>query len=129
MFRKQLEEDLKNVWGFDEVRFCPRDDETNVLYFNIQQVVSEPIVGSGKTHFRVYGNIELNMDEANGQFGFIAHRKLTSKHEAVHRFQQQSDESGQLSTLFDQHRILTSQQFCWESDIEWNQAPTVEGIS
>jgi len=128
MFRQQLMDDLKAVWGFEEVRFCPRDDETNVLYFNIRSVVSEPQVGSGKTHFRVYGSIELNMDEANGQFGYIMHKKLIATCDAVKRFQQQSDETGLLSSLYDQHRILTTQDFCWESDIDWNEAPDIQGI-
>lgn len=126
MFRKQLESDLKEVFGFSVVRLNGIDDETEVLYCEIKEIVSTPIVGSGKTHFRVYCNLGLNQDEANGHYGYIHHKLLTSNSSRRETFQLQGDEIAQTQTLYEQHRILSHVECVWESDISWNDAPEIE---
>ena len=68
MFRPTLKKDLVDVFGFAQVRITGLDDESEVLYFNPIEIVSTPVVGSGKTHFRVYGELGIYQDEANGKF-------------------------------------------------------------
>lgn len=127
MFRKQLIEDLKDVFGFETVRITALDDETEVLFFNPENIVSTPIVGSGKTHFRVYGTLALNQDEANGVFGYLEHKLHSGNSPRRDCFQMVGDGQGMLIDLFDQHWIRSSLQIVWESDIDWNDAPHVEG--
>lgn len=128
MFRKQLTEDLRGVFGFDKVRICGLDDETEVLYFQPStDIVSTPIMGSGKTHFRVYGTIFINQDEANGVFGIIHHKLLSSNHPAKSKFMLTGDEKGLVQNLYDQHRVISSQDVVWESDVDWNDAPEITG--
>lgn len=129
MFRHLLIEDLKAVFEMKEARLCAIDDETECVYFNPQEVVSTPIVGSGKTHFRVYGTLGINQDEANGSYGFIHHKLLCSRHECAKKFQLQGDEQTTAQNLYDQHRILSSVPCVWESDVDWNNAPEIEGGS
>lgn len=127
MFRPQLTEDLRQVFGFKNVRMTGLDDETECIYFNPYDIVSTPIVGSGYTHFRIYGTISLNQDEANGKFGFLHHKLRTSNAECRKHFQVQSDERGRLVDLYDQHRIVCELDVVWEANIPWNQAPEIEG--
>lgn len=127
MFRPQLTEDLRQVFGFKNVRMTGLDDETECIYFNPYDIVSTPIVGSGYTHFRIYGTISLNQDEANGKFGFLHHKLRTSNAECRKHFQVQSDERGRLIDLYDQHRIVCELDVVWEANIPWNQAPEIEG--
>ena len=127
MFRPELEKDLKDVFGFKNVRLTAVDDETECIYFNPTSIVSTPAVGSGLTHFRVYGQIGLNQDEANGKFGYIHHKLRTSNANHAKRFQVQGDEEGRLVDLYDQHRILSLLNVVWEADIPWNKAPEIEG--
>lgn len=127
MFRHELEKDLRDVFGFKNVRLTGVDDETECIYFDPTSIVSTPIVGSGKTHFRVYGTLGLNQDEANGKFGYLHHKLRTTNAEHRKRFQVQGDEEGRLVDLYDQHRILSLLNVVWEADIPWNQAPEIEG--
>lgn len=127
MFRKQITEDLKNVFGFKNVRLTGLDDETECIYFNPADIVSTPIVGSGTTHFRIYGTISLNQDKENGKFGFLHHKLRTTDAECRKRFQVQGDERGRLIDLYDQHRIISELDVVWEADIPWNEAPDIEG--
>lgn len=127
MFRKELVKDLTDVFGMQHVRLCGLDDETEVLYFNPREIVSQPIVGSGTTHFRVYGELGINQDADNGEYGFIHHRLLTSKVPNAVRFQLQGDEQSIAQNLYDQHRILSTVSCVWEADIDWNNAPEIEG--
>lgn len=127
MFRKQLIADLKEVFGFDKIRICMLDDETEVIYCYPREIVSTPIVGSGTTHFRVYCDLSINQDEANGTFGYLHHKLLTSTSSLRNKFQIQSDETANIQNLYDQHRVISTVQIVWESDIEWNDAPQIEG--
>lgn len=127
MFRKLLTDDIKAVFDVKNVRLCAVDDETECIYFNPTEIVSTPIVGSGTTHFRVYGTLGINQDEKNGVFGYIHHKLLQSTKEQAKRFQLQGDEQSMTQTLYDQHRILSTVACVWESDIDWNKAPDVEG--
>ena len=127
MFRPTLKKDLVDVFGFAQVRITGLDDESEVLYFNPIEIVSTPIVGSGKTHFRVYGELGVYQDEANGKFGQLQHKWRTSNSAAKNKFQFQGDEMGMLVTLLQQHKILSKQLVVWQSDIEWNEAPDVTG--
>jgi len=127
MFRKELEKDLLNVFEMKYARLCAVDDETEVIYFNPTEIVSEPIVGSGKTHFRVYGTLGINQDEDNGVFGYIHHKLLTSSAPSAKRFQLQGDESAFAQTLYDQHRIISTVPCVWDADIDWNDAPEIAG--
>lgn len=127
MFRKELTKDLLDVFRMKEARLCAIDDETEVIYFNIMEVVEEPILGSGYTHFRVYGTLGINQDEDNGQYGSIRRALLTSPAPNRNRFQLQGDEVTHTQTLFQQHRILSEIQCVWSATIEWNKAPKVTG--
>lgn len=129
MFRPTLIKDLQDVFGFANVRITDLDDESEVLYFNPIEIVSTPIVGSGKTHFRVYGELGVYQDEANGKFGQLQHRWRTTQATSKNKFQFQGDEEGRLVSLLQQHKILTKQRVVWQSDIEWNEAPNVDGGS
>lgn len=127
MFRPTLKKDLVDVFGFAQVRITDLDDESEVLYFNPIEIVSTPVVGSGKTHFRVYGELGIYQDEANGKFGQLQHKWSTSHAAAKNKFQFQGDEEGRLVNLLQQHKILSKQRVVWQSDIEWNEAPDVAG--
>ncbi len=127
MFRPQLVKDLQDVFGYTRVRITDLDDESEVLYFNPLEIVSTPNVGSGTTHFRVYGELGVYQDEANGKFGQLHHRWRTTKSPAKNRIQFQGDEEGRLVNLLQQHKILTKQKIVWQGDVSWNEAPDVAG--
>lgn len=127
MFRKQLTQDLLDVFEMKYARLCGVDDESEVIYFQPTEIVSQPNSGSGFTHFRVYGNLGINQDAANGEYGFIHHKLLTSKAKNVARFQLQGDEQAFAQTLYDQHRIISTVPCVWEADIPWNEAPEIAG--
>lgn len=125
MFRPMLKEDLIKVFGFTNVRITDLDDESEVLYFNPIEIVSTPIVGSGKTHFRVYGELGVYQDEANGKFGQLQHKWRVSNYVNKNRIQFQGDEEGRLVNLLQQHKILSKQRIVWQADVDWNEAPDV----
>lgn len=127
MFRKMLTADLLAVFELRSARLCGVDDEMDVIYFNPTDIVSQPIAGSGMTHFRVYGELGINMDAKNGQFGFIHHKLLASNSPVANRFQLQGDETGYAQTLYEQHRIISTVPAVWEADIPWNDAPEITG--
>lgn len=127
MFRKELTEDLLAVFELKYARLCGVDDESEVIYFNPQEIVSTPIEGSGMTHFRVYGTLGINQDAANGEYGFIHHKLLTSNAKNKGRFQLQGDEQAFAQNLYDQHRVISTVACVWEADIPWNQAPDITG--
>ena len=127
MFRKELTEDLLAVFELKYARLCGVDDESEVIYFNPQEIVSTPIEGSGMTHFRVYGTLGINQDAANGEYGFIHHKLLTSNAKNKGRFQLQGDEQAFAQNLYDQHRVISTVACVWEADIPWNKAPDITG--
>lgn len=127
MFRKELMKDLVSVFGLPHARLTGIDDETNVIYFEPTDIVSEPIEGSGTTHFRVYGTLGINQDADNGEYGFLHHTLLKSNAPNKNRFQLQGDETAQAQTLYEQHRILSRVPVVWSADIPWDDAPKIEG--
>lgn len=129
MFRKQLVKDLCDVFGMKAVRLTAVDDETEVIYFQCQDIVSEPNEGSGTTHFRVYGTIGINQDSANGEYGFIHHTLLKSNADCKGRFQLQGDEKATAQTLYEQHRIISELPIVWSAEIPWDKAPDLDGIN
>lgn len=128
MYHKELEKDLKQIFGLKKVAFTSVEygEEQDILYCDVATEINRP--RRGFYYFRITGTIGFNSQYANTQKGFFHYKWLESKYTNKARLGLGSYENNVTFAVMNKYFCKSRIDFVYTIKIPFNPSQKTKGF-